>query len=211
MNAGHRRATGADGNVRGRVQEVRELRGQLVRLRPFAPEEADDAWQGLALQDESAHPRTRPEDWRPTASEGFRKRIERSGRLWRGCLDLAIERRGRLVGLIQARTSPKQTLPAGVFEIGVVVFRQQDRGKGSGRDAVESLTTWLFEVAGAERIQAGTEAGNTEMRAVLQRLGFRLEGIMHAFGSLSDGSRADGAMYAVIRPEWRKEFGKQSS
>jgi ribosomal-protein-alanine N-acetyltransferase len=197
--------------VTDHVREIRELRGRSVRLRPFAPDEADDAWQGLALQDESARPRTRAEDWRPTASEGFRKRIERSGKLWRGCLDLAIERRGRVVGLIQARTSPKQTLPAGVFEIGVVVFWRQDRGKGSGREAVELLTTWLFEVAGAERVQAGTEAGNVAMRAVLEDLGFRLEGIMRAFGSLSDGTRADGAMYAAIRPEWREERGRMSS
>jgi RimJ/RimL family protein N-acetyltransferase len=145
----------------------------------------------------------------PHGLQGFRKRIERSGKLWRGCLDLAIERRARVVGLIQARTSPKQTLPAGVF--GVVVFRRQDRGKGAGREAVELLTTWLFEVAGAERVQAGTKAGNAEMRAVLERLGFRLEGIMRAFGSLSDGTRADGAMYAIIRPEWRKELGRMSS
>jgi RimJ/RimL family protein N-acetyltransferase len=167
----HRCAVGADGDVMDHVREIGELRGQSVRLRPFVPEEADDAWEGLALQDESAHPRSRAEDWGPTASDGFRKRIERSGKLWRGCLDLAIERRGRLVALIQARTSPKQTLPAGVFEIGVVVFRRQDRGKGSGREAVELLTTWLFEVAGVERVQAGSEAGNAAMRAVLEHLG----------------------------------------
>jgi RimJ/RimL family protein N-acetyltransferase len=98
-----------------------------------------------------------------------------------------------------------------VFEIGVVVFRRQDRGKGSGREAVELLTTWLFEVAGAERVQTGTEAGNLAMRAVLEHLGFRLEGIMRAFGSLSDGTRADGAMYAAMRPEWREERGRMSS
>jgi hypothetical protein len=80
-------------------------------------------------------------------SEQFRRSLGRSGRVWRGCLDLAIEREGLLVGHIQARTSPKQTLPPGVFEA----------------------------------------------------LGFRLEGIMRAFGAASDGTRYDGAMYAVIR------------
>lgn len=126
------------------------------------------------------------------ASERFRKRIQRSGQLWRGCLDLAVERQGRLVGLIQARTSPSKTLPLGVFEIGVVLFRRQDHGKGYGREAVALLTTWLFDQAGAERVQAGTEVGNAAMRTVLERLGFRLEGIMRGYGSLSDGSRTDG-------------------
>jgi RimJ/RimL family protein N-acetyltransferase len=40
------------------------------------------------------------------------------------------------------------------------------------------------------------------MRSVLEALGFRLEGIMRAFGAASDGTRYDGAMYAVTRPEW---------
>jgi RimJ/RimL family protein N-acetyltransferase len=159
------------------------------------------AWKGLASQDEAAHPRPKPEDRRSKPSEAFRRRLERSGRLWRGCLDLAVDRNGRLVGQVQARTNPKQTLPAGVFEIGVVLYRKQDRGKGYGREAVQLLTAWLFEVAGAERVQAGTDVANHAMRAVLEHLGFRLEGILRGFGPMSDGSRSDGALHAMIRSD----------
>ncbi|MGH2555082.1 MAG: GNAT family N-acetyltransferase [Actinomycetota bacterium] len=184
------------------VAQITELRGKLIRLRPFAAADIDEAWRGLALQDEAAHPRPRPEDRRPTPSESFRRRVSRSGRLWRGCLDLVIERRGRLVGQIGARTSPKQTLPSGVFEIGVGLYRPADRGKGYGREAVELLTTWLFEQGYAERVQAATAADNGPMRVLLQRLGFRLEGIMRAYAPMPDGTRSDGAMYAVLRSEW---------
>jgi RimJ/RimL family protein N-acetyltransferase len=121
-----------------------ELRARLIQLRAFQPEEVDAAWRGLALQDESAHPRLTPADRGPQPSERFRRGLDRSGMLWRGCLDLAIDRKGRLIGQIQARTRPKQTLPPGVFEIGVVLYRQRDRGKRYGREAVELLTTWLF-------------------------------------------------------------------
>lgn len=72
--------------------------------------------------------------------------------MWGGCLDLALDRDGRLIGQIQARTSPKQTLSTGVFEIGVVLYREADRGRGFGREAVEMLTAWLFDRAGAERV-----------------------------------------------------------
>jgi RimJ/RimL family protein N-acetyltransferase len=64
------------------------------------------------------------------------------------------------------------------------------------------LTDWLFREAGAEGVQAGTETRNAAMRRVLEALGFRLEGIMRAFGAASDGTRFDGAMYAVVRQEW---------
>jgi RimJ/RimL family protein N-acetyltransferase len=183
------------------VAGITELQGKLIKLRPFKRGEVDEAWAGLALQDEAAHPRPRPEDRRATPSDSFRRRLSRSGRLWRGCLDLAIDRRGRLVGQIGARTSPKQTLPSGVFEIGVGLYRQSDQGKGYGREAVELLTTWLFEQGRAERVQAGTAVDNDPMRLVLERLGFRFEGIMRAFGPMPDGTRIDGAMYALIKSD----------
>jgi RimJ/RimL family protein N-acetyltransferase len=41
------------------------------------------------------------------------------------------------------------------------------------------------------------------MRAVLQRLGFREEGVMRAFMPSAAGARDDFALYAVIRPDWR--------
>jgi RimJ/RimL family protein N-acetyltransferase len=185
------------------------LRGTLIGLRPFRADEVDAAWLRLTLQDEAAHPRRRPEDRRERPPEQFGRRIHRSGRFWRGCLDLAIDRDGRLVGTIQARSSPAQTLPAGVYEIGVILYRLEDRGKGYGTQAIELLTGWLFETGGAERVQAGTDAGNAAMRAVLERLGFRFEGIMRAYGAMTDGTRIDGAMYAVLRPEWVTRPGSQ--
>jgi RimJ/RimL family protein N-acetyltransferase len=184
------------------AQPLVDLLGLRIRLRPFRHDEVETAWQGLALQDEAAHPRRRPEDRRPQPSERFRRRLHRSGRLWRGCLDLAIDRDGRLVGTIQARTSPRQTLPGGVYEIGVILYQPRDRGKRYGAEAVELLTTWLFEIGKAERVQASTDAGNTAMRAVLERLGFQLEGILRGYGTVSDGTRSDGALYAVLKPEW---------
>jgi RimJ/RimL family protein N-acetyltransferase len=190
-----------------RPAPITELRGRRIRLRPFRREEIDDAWRGLAGLDEGAHPRTRRQDRRPTPSEAFARRVERSGTLWRGCLDLAVDRRDRLVGQIQARGNPKQTLPPDVFEIGVVLYRPADRGKGYGAEAVSLLTTWLFDLAGAARVQAGTTADNRAMRSVLERLGFRLEGILRSIGANMDGTRVDGAMYAVLADEWRAEGG----
>jgi len=179
-----------------------DLPGPLIRLRPFRADEVDTTWQGLSQQDEAAHPRRRPQDRNPLPTEQYRRRLHRSGRLWRGCIDLAIDRDGRLVGTIQARTSPRQTLPAGVYELGVILYQPRDRGHGYGGEAVKLLTSWLFETGNAQRVQATTDANNTAMRAVLERLGFQLEGVMRGYGPRSDGSRSDGAMYAVLKSEW---------
>ena len=186
-----------------------DLPGRLIRLRPFRADEVDTAWHGLAQQDEAAHPRRGPADLRVRPSEQFRRRLHRSGRLWRGCLDLGIDCDGRLVGTIQARSRPTQTLPAGVYEIGVVLYQPGDRGHGYGAEAVELLTSWLFQSGNAERVQAGTDVGNTAMRTVLERLGFQLEGVMRGYGATSAGGRIDGAMYAVLKPEWRSSSPDQ--
>lgn len=44
--------------------------------------------------------------------------------------------------------------------------------------------------------------GNAAMCAMLEHLGFRLEGIMRAYGPMRDGTRRDGAMHAVIESDW---------
>jgi ribosomal-protein-serine acetyltransferase len=79
----------------------------------------------------------------------------------------------------------------------VVVLDATDRGKGYGREATASLTRWLLET-GAERVQAETAASNSPMRAVLERVGFSLEGILRSFVSGESG-REDVAVYAVLR------------
>jgi RimJ/RimL family protein N-acetyltransferase len=185
-----------------------DIPGLLVRLRPFCADEVDAAWQGLAQQDEAAHPRRGPEDHGARPSERFRRRVHRSGRLWRGLLDLGVDCDGRLVGTIQARTRPAQTLPAGVYEIGVILYQPSDRGHGYGAEAVELLTSWLFDSGNAARVQASTDVNNTAMRIVLERLGFQHEGVMRGYGVTSAGGRIDGAMYAVLKPEWATRKGQ---
>jgi RimJ/RimL family protein N-acetyltransferase len=133
----------------------------------------------------------------------LRARIARSGRLVAGWLDLGIEAEGRLVGDVGARR-PRGAFPPGVFELGISIYAEQDRGKGYGREAVELLTSYLLGELGAARVQATTAVSNEAMRAVLRRLGFLEEGILRAFMPLDDGSRADYVLSAVTREDWSR-------
>ena len=166
------------------------LEGTRVVLRPLAHDELDAV---LAARDRM------PAGWASgRARERVRRRLARSGRPLRGHLDLGIEVDGRLIGEIQARAHPAQTLPPGVFELGIAVYDEADRGSGHGGEAVALLTGWLFEQAGAARVQASTAVGNAAMRRVLERLGFACEGVMRAFEPRGPGrARADYALYAM--------------
>jgi Acetyltransferase (GNAT) domain len=108
--------------------------GQRVVLRRLRSEELDavlEARDRLAIR---AQPGGTP------PRERLRRRLARSGRLARGHLDLAIEAERSPVGEIQARGHPAQTLPPGVFELGIVIYNPADRRKGYGLEAVAVLT-----------------------------------------------------------------------
>ncbi len=173
------------------------LAGKRSLLRPLEPGDLDAVLRGRARLDRMAAPRA-PDPHRA------RRRIERSGRFWRGTLDLGVAtRRGRLIGEVQARKHPAQSLPGGVVEIGIVLFEPADRGKGYGSEAVALLIDWLFAKERAERVQAGTAAGNAPARTILERLGFIFEGTLRGFRETERG-REDMAMYGILRNEWRR-------
>jgi ribosomal-protein-alanine N-acetyltransferase len=174
------------------IGRVEELRGERVLLRPLRLEEERALWDLRAL---GGFTGARS----PGAVERFRKRIERSGELADGKLWFGIEVDGALVGDIEAR-QPIDALPPGVFEIGIALFPDNQR-RGLGTEAVATLTGYLFEVGAAERVQAGTATWNEPMQKVLERLGYRREGVMRAFMPAS-GGRDDYVLYAVTRSDW---------
>jgi len=170
---------------------VTELRGPRVLLRPFRRDEIEEAWDSRAGRS----------DWTgKTSRAAFERRLSRSGMFVGGRIDFAIEADGRLVGELDAR-QPANALPPGVFEIGIALFDERDRGAGTGTDAVRLVTEFLFAECCAERVQASTAEDNAAMRRVLEKLGFACEGVMRAFMPAAD-ARADYALYAVTRADW---------
>ena len=129
------------------------LRGESVLLRPLREEELDTVWEARVNDD------TAP--WMSTsqAYERLRERIANSGEFVDGWLDLGIETGGRLVGEVDARRPPR-TMPEGVFELGIGLFDEDDRGKGIGSEAITLMTRRLFEREGAHRVQLGTALEN---------------------------------------------------
>ena len=171
-----------------------EVRGSRVVLRPLRTDELETIVEAqtrlYAFAEKSA----------AAVEKRLRTRIEHSGELVDGWLDFGIEAEGRLVGDITAR-SPRNAFPPGVFEVGITLFQDDDRGKGYGREATELMTTHLFEAAEAGRVQATTALDNLPMRRVLEALGFVHEGTLQAFMPGPE-SREDYAMYAVTRESW---------
>jgi RimJ/RimL family protein N-acetyltransferase len=166
----------------------------VVTLRAFREDEFDRLLQAArsAPVGDGIH-------WGPRDPEPIRKKIEISGAWQEGWIEFAIEAEGRLVGEVQAR-SIRRAMPVGVFELGVEIYDDPDRGRGLGAEAVKEITDYLFRDEAAIRVQVSTDVENVGMRTVAERLGFTFEGVQRGFMPSSAGPR-DYAMYGVTRAD----------
>jgi RimJ/RimL family protein N-acetyltransferase len=175
------------------------LRGQRVSLRPFRNDELERVLE--------VHRASSAEDYDHREGpdrEQVRERIEASGSWTDGPagLILAIESGGRLVGEMQARGGRAQLLPPGVYELGIELYDQTDRGKGLGSAAITEMIRYLFEEEMAHRVQISTDVDNGAMRGAAERGGLRFEGVLRGlFASTSLGLR-DYALFGMTRDDY---------
>jgi len=175
------------------------LRGERVTLRPFREEELDRVLE--VHRAASAEDRDRLEQ---PDRDHVSERIEASGSWTDGPagLVLAIESGGRLVGEMQARGGRAQLLPPGVYELGIELYDEADRGKGIGSAAITEMARYLFEEEMAHRVQISTDVDNWAMRGASERAGFRLEGVLRGlFASTRLGLR-DYAIHGMTRDDY---------
>jgi RimJ/RimL family protein N-acetyltransferase len=153
------------------ARPVPVLRGERVTLRPYRPDE----WRAVVDLLLSF------DDWlEKPARDQLNRRVRRSGLLWRGKVDLAIEADGRLVGQIQ--TYHHTGMDPDSVGLGIMLFDKADRGRGFGTEAVTLLTNWVLDSGTAARMEAGTMPRNRAMRTVFERAGWRHIGSERAFG-----------------------------
>jgi RimJ/RimL family protein N-acetyltransferase len=165
------------------------IEGLRVTLRPLVLAELDASVASREAADRTAHP-TKPD------REKLKARFERSGLMHDGALDLAIDLDGARIGEIQTYVPQERELPAGAYEVGIMIDDPSLRGRGYGREAVELLLDWLFDEQGATRVHMPTVESNTPMRTVLERLGFHREGTVHDMG-------VEFLFYVMTRDAWR--------
>jgi RimJ/RimL family protein N-acetyltransferase len=161
--------------------------GSRLVLRALRPGEIDEEWRAMVTADPMAIAELPDE-------ASFKTRLQRSGRLDDGWLDLAIDVGGVSIGRIQTFVPPGRPLPPGTFEVGIGL-RESARGKGYGREALALLTDWLFGHAAAEAVEAPTDPANAAMRTVFQRAGWLLAGSLTEFGR-------EWVLYRITRREW---------
>jgi ribosomal-protein-alanine N-acetyltransferase len=84
-------------------------------------------------------------------------------------------------------------------EVGYLLS-ERARGRGVATRAMGLLIDWSFRELGMERVQALVHPDNPPSAAVLDRLGFKREGLLRRYRAGDDG-REDRVLYAVLPGE----------
>ncbi|WP_435820522.1 GNAT family N-acetyltransferase [Micromonospora purpureochromogenes] len=77
------------------------------------------------------------------------------------------------------------------------------RGRGLATRAVRLLADWAFGPVSLARLWAGTAPDNAGSQRVLERAGFRREGLLRGRLPGRDGDRADAVLYALLADDPR--------
>lgn len=91
----------------------------------------------------------------------------------------------------------------GWIEIGYAI-EPSERKKGYGTETVRLLVDYLFLTSEIERVQAVVDARNSPSRRVLEKAGFRHEGVLRSALWDSEGRWADGDLFGILRKDWKR-------
>jgi RimJ/RimL family protein N-acetyltransferase len=83
-------------------------------------------------------------------------------------------------------------------EVGYWV-RSSETGKGYASEGVVALTSWALQTLGARRVELVADEQNAGSRAVAERCGFRLEGILGNVMRAPDGTLRNSCVYARLK------------
>jgi ribosomal-protein-serine acetyltransferase len=116
-----------------------------------------------------------------------------------GAFSSVVVERGRLVGSIGF---PEINHDQRSCKIGYWLGRSA-QGRGTATLAVRALIDHAFGAAKLNRVVIQAGVGNARSRAVAQRLGFTLEGVLRQAERHPDGRYVDLAVYGLLASEWR--------
>ncbi|MBB6549154.1 GNAT family N-acetyltransferase [Nonomuraea rubra] len=167
----------------------------VVRLTPMAPGDAADYHAMLAEPSVAAYSVTPP-----ASLEDAYRRCRYTGYWWLSGQRAEMAVRDAGSGAFAGHIQLMQVAPVlGQAMIGYSLL-PGFRGRGFMTRAVELVVGWAFARTALHRIVAGTDVGNAASHAVLERAGFRREGVHRKLLPRPDGTRADDVQWARLRP-----------
>jgi [ribosomal protein S5]-alanine N-acetyltransferase len=92
--------------------------------------------------------------------------------------------------------------PRDWIELGYALL-PSEMGKGYGTEAVQIMVDYLFLTKDIMRVQATTDERNKASQRVLEKVGFKEEGIIRQSGFMR-GEWVNDCLYSILREEWKE-------
>ncbi len=170
-----------------------------VELHPLRRRDAEE-WSRLRLANEdwlSPWEPSAPAPWQdrhsPAAYRGMRRAVARRARLGTS-LPFAVRVEGRLAGQVTVDNIVRGALRSGF--LGYWIDREA-AGRGMASLAVALVADHAFGQAGLHRLQADIRPENLRSQRLVERLGFRQEGLLRRYLDI-DGDWRDHLAYALL-------------
>lgn len=173
------------------TRETVVLETARLRLRPRTADDAEALFPALSDEEQMRWWSHAPHE----NVEQTRAAFARQDDAWR-CW--AITRAGddRAIGFVAAGEKRQ----GNVTEVGYLLAREA-QGRGIAAEALSAVIDRIF-AEGQRRVFADTDPDNRPSRALLERLGFTLEGVLRAEWETHIGVR-DTTLYGLLASEWR--------
>jgi RimJ/RimL family protein N-acetyltransferase len=177
------------------------LKGRLVGLREYRREDVDALF---ALEADAEHvslASSRPFQPRTLATcqaEYDRQQTERDPTSARFTIQRLDDESGAAIGDVGLWRIDMHHRNA---HVGISLLPSA-RGQGLGRDAVEMICRFGFEIRGLERLALETFEVNAAMRATATACGFAEEGRLRS-AAWYLGRRVDEVLYGLLADQWR--------
>lgn len=133
-----------------------------------------------------------------TYKEPFIERMETSLKDRNKLFTMIEDANGSPIGMISYRDvvgSPS------ALEIGILIGESSARGNGLGRECLDMFVKYIFTTKPIIRIQFLTRVDNAGMRAIGEKVGFTLEGVLRKYKYVQ-GDYRDFCIMAITREEW---------
>ncbi|MFJ8018440.1 GNAT family N-acetyltransferase [Streptomyces sp. NPDC096339] len=175
--------------------EPTTLTTDRLDLRPFTPSDEDEVY--AAAQDPDIQRWTMvPSPYERAHARGFVGELVPNG--WRDDTGYSFAVRlgegGPLVAAVGVHVH--EAFGEKSYEVGYWATKEH-RGRGYMTEAVTAVARWAFTELGAVRLEWRAEVGNDGSRAVAEKAGFRMEGLLRA-SLLRSGTVRDSWVGALL-------------
>lgn len=91
----------------------------------------------------------------------------------------------------------------GILRLGIIIFNKECRKQGYGKEMLNLLLKFAFEVLGMDKVYLTARVDNNVGIHIYKKLGFNPEGVMKKEYKVRDGQRIDLLRMSILKEDWK--------